>query len=108
MLFGSNPNFTSWGPFINHDTFIVQPVSRADFATAIIAFVLVIVFATSAAYVGYRQTRRSREPWKSAYIWMVWLEWASCLIIGIECMLFIVRAVRPSFYFFMSICQWLR
>jgi hypothetical protein len=105
MIFGLDSNFTSWGPFINHDTFIIQPVTPGDLATAIVVFVIVFGFAASAAYVGYKQTKRSREPWKSAYIWMVWAEWASCLLLAILCMLFIVRAVRPSFYFFMVICM---
>ncbi|KAF1915889.1 hypothetical protein BDU57DRAFT_209823 [Ampelomyces quisqualis] len=101
--FGIDPNFTAWGPFVNPKTFIIQPVTKGDLATAIVAFFVVIVFASSAAYVGYKQTRRSREPWKSAYIWMIWLEWASCLVMGIECLMFIMRVLRPSFYFFMSI-----
>jgi hypothetical protein len=103
MFFGLDPDFTSWGPFINHDTYIIQPVTRSDFITAIVAFIVVGGFATSAAYVGYKQTIRSREPWKSAYIWMIWLEWASCIGLAIECLLFLLRVVRPSFYFFMSI-----
>ncbi|KAH7409904.1 hypothetical protein DE146DRAFT_643284 [Phaeosphaeria sp. MPI-PUGE-AT-0046c] len=103
MFFGSDPNFTSWGPFINHETFIIQPVSQTDFATAIVAFVIIIGFATSTAYIGYKQTTRSREPWKSAYIWMVWLEWSSCIIISVLCLLYLTRVVRPSFYFFMCI-----
>lgn len=105
MLFGSDPTFTSWGPFINHDTFIIQPVSPSDLATAIVVFVIIIGFATSAAYIGYKQTIRLRQPWTSAYIWMVWLEWSSCIVIAVLCMLYLVRAVRPSFYFFFSLCK---
>jgi hypothetical protein len=106
MIFGLDSNFTSWGPFINHDTFIIQPVTRGDLATAIVVFAFCIGFAASAAHIGYKQTVRSREPWKSAYIWMVWLEWASCLVLAIECMLFLVRVIRPSFWFFFSICEY--
>jgi hypothetical protein len=105
MLYGIDPTFTSWGPFINHETYIIQPVNPADLATAIVAFLVVIGFAASAAYAGYKQTTRSREPWKSAYLWMVWAEWASCIILAILCLLFLIRIVRPSFYFFMVICK---
>ena len=103
MLYGLDTNFTSWGPFINHETYVIQPLTDSDFITAIVAFVIVILFALSAAYTGYKQTRKARSPWKSVYLWMVWLEIASSLVIAIECLLFLVRAVRPSFYFFMSI-----
>jgi hypothetical protein len=103
MLFGLDPNYKSWGPFIDHDNYKIQSVSHNDLITACIAFAVCIGFAASAAYVGYRQTSRSRKPWTSAYLWMVWLEWTASVIIAIECLLFLLRIIRPSFYFFMSL-----
>jgi hypothetical protein len=103
MIFGLDPSYTSWGPFIDHDTYQIQPVHRSDLVTAAIAFTVCVAFAVSAAYVGYKQTRRSQQPWKSAYIWMVWLEWSTSVVMAIECILFLLRIIRPSFYFFMSI-----
>jgi len=102
MLYGLDTKFTSWGPFIN-ETYAIQPLTHSDFITAIVAFVIVILFASSAAYADYKQIKKARAPWTSGYLWMVWLEIASSLIIAIECLLFLVRAVRPSFFFFMSI-----
>jgi hypothetical protein len=106
FFFGIDESFTSWGPFVNHETYFIQPVTRSDLATAICAFFVIITAASTAAYAGYKQTTRSREPWKSAYLWMVWMEWTSCVIMAVLCLMFIVRVVRPSFYFFMVICEY--
>jgi hypothetical protein len=103
MIFGLDPSYTSWGPFIDHDKYKIQSVSRSDLITAGAAFAFCVIFAISAAYVGYKQTRRSRQPWTSAYIWMVWLEWSASVVLAIECLLFLLRVIRPSFYFFLSI-----
>jgi len=106
MAFQYDPHFTSWGPFINHDTYVIQGVSREDIITTGVAYAIVSAFAVSTAYVGYKQTKRTRQPWKSAYIWMVWLEWAACVSIATESLLYILRVIRPSFYFYMSLCRY--
>jgi hypothetical protein len=103
MSFVHDPDFTSWGPFIQHDTFLTQPVSRTDVIIAGVTFGIICVFACSAAYVGVVQTRKSQQPWKSAYLWMIWLEWAACIVIGVEAILYLLKVIRPSFYFFMSL-----
>jgi hypothetical protein len=107
MSFVHDPGFTSWGPFIRHDVFLTQPVTRSDLITAGVAFGFVSIFACSAAFVGINQTRRSQQPWKSPYLWMIWLEWAACIVIGVEAILYLLRVIRPSFYFFMSLRTYL-
>jgi hypothetical protein len=64
-----------------------------------------MTFAISAAYLAVQQTRNSRRPWKSVYVWMIWIELVACIIIALECLLFLLYAIQPSFYFFMSICM---
>ncbi|CBY02093.1 hypothetical protein IAQ61_006681 [Plenodomus lingam] len=91
-----------WGPFIS-DRYQLLKITRLDIALASTAFALAGVFAILAAYTVVRQSRRSAKPWKSVYLWMVWLEWAASVVIAIECLLFLLRVIRPSFYFYMSI-----
>ncbi|KAF2823001.1 hypothetical protein CC86DRAFT_299984 [Ophiobolus disseminans] len=103
MTFRYDPTFTAFGPFVNSDTYLVPAVNRGDSITGGVVFGIVIAFAISTAYIGFRQTKRSRQPWKSAYIWMIWLEWTACVAIATVCLLFIYRIIRPSFYFFMGL-----
>lgn len=99
-----DPSYGPWGPFIPPNYQLLR-VTRLDIALASTAFALAGVFAISAAYVAVGQTRRNSKPWRSAYLWMVWLEWAASVVIAIECLLFLLRIIRPSFYFYMSICM---
>ncbi|KAF1848761.1 uncharacterized protein K460DRAFT_353702 [Cucurbitaria berberidis CBS 394.84] len=98
----TSPGFTAWGPFIKDD-YIIEPVSRSDLITAGVVFGLANIFALSAAYVIIRHTRASRRPLRSAYIWMIWLELAASVVIGIECLLHLLRIIRPSFYFYIQL-----
>ncbi|KAJ4395342.1 hypothetical protein N0V91_010904 [Didymella pomorum] len=100
--FNPDPTFTAWGPFIREDYYI-QPVTYRAIIVAGLVFGLAILFAVSAAYIGFRQTKASHKPWKSAYIWMIWLELAASVVIAIECLLYLLKVIRPSFYFYMSI-----
>jgi len=98
-----SPSYRPWGPFIPENYQLLR-VTQLDIALASTAFALAGVFAISAAYVAIRQTRQISKPWRSVYLWLVWLEWAASVVIAIECLLFLLRIIRPSFYFFMSIC----
>jgi hypothetical protein len=102
--YNPDPTFTAWGPFIRDDYYI-QPVSYRDLIVAGTVFGLANIFAVSAAYIASRQTRACRKPWRSAYIWMIWLELAASVVIGIECLLYLLKVIRPSFWFYMSICK---
>ncbi|KAL5461611.1 hypothetical protein PMIN06_002109 [Paraphaeosphaeria minitans] len=62
-----------------------------------------MIFAVSAAYLALQQTKNSRRPLKSVYVWMIWIELVACIIIAIECLLYLLYIIPPSFYFFMSI-----
>lgn len=105
MSFDFDPHFTSWGPFIQHETFQIQPLSQAAFIAATTIFVITGFVACSTAYAAFKQTKRSRGPWSSGYIWMIWMEWASCVALAIICMLHLLRVIRPSFYFYGACCK---
>ncbi|KAJ4984244.1 hypothetical protein SVAN01_10285 [Stagonosporopsis vannaccii] len=100
--FDPDPSFTAWGPFIRDDYYI-QPVTYRAISVAGVVFGLACIFAITAAIIAIRQTKACRNPWKSAYIWMVWLEIAASLVIAIECLLYLLKVIRPSFWFYMSI-----
>jgi len=97
-------HYTVWGPFIPDDYHLLR-ITRADIITAGVAFGLASFFALCAAYIAIGQTRSCRQPWRSAYVWMIWLELAASVAIAIECLLYLLRIIRPSFYLFMSICK---
>lgn len=95
---------TPWGPFISKH-YVGLTVSRGDIIAAAVVFGLTHIFALTAAYLGYHQTKACRKPWRCAYIWMIWLEMAACLALSMECFFFLLRFMGPSFYFYMSICR---
>ncbi|KAH7091567.1 hypothetical protein FB567DRAFT_436690 [Paraphoma chrysanthemicola] len=100
MSFTYDPNFTPWGPFIRKEGFLIQPLPQAAFIGATTIFALTGVFACSTASIAIAQTRRSRRPWSSGYIWMIWAEWASCVALALICFLHLLRVIRPNFYFY--------
>lgn len=100
--FDPDPTFTAWGPFIRDDYYI-QPVTYRAITVAGIVFGLANLFGISAVFIAFRQTRACRYPLKSAYIWMIWLEIAASFVIAIECLLYLLKVIRPSFWFYMSI-----
>ncbi|KAJ8117044.1 hypothetical protein OPT61_g1669 [Boeremia exigua] len=100
--FKPDPSFTAWGPFVRDDYYI-QPVTYRAITVASIVFGLASLFGISAVTIAFRQTRACRYPLKSAYIWMIWLEIAASFVIAVECLLYLLKVIRPSFWFYMSI-----
>jgi hypothetical protein len=98
------PGYTAWGPFVR-DNYKILRTTQADIIVAGTVLGLANLFALSAAFIAVRQTRISRRPWRSAYIWMIWLELIASVVLSIICMLFLLRKIRPSFYFYMGICN---
>jgi len=100
-----NPGYTAWGPFIRDDYYI-QPLSRRSLIISSVIFGLAMCVALLAIYLAVRQTNASRTPLKSPYIWMIWLEIIACVVLAIQCICYLQMVIRPSFYFFMSICKY--
>jgi hypothetical protein len=102
--FDPDPTFSAWGPFVP-ESYHMQPVTYRAIVVAGIVFGLTNIFAFSAAYIAFGQTKACRSPWRSVYIWMIWLELAASIVIAIECLLHLLKIIRPSFWFYMSICK---
>lgn len=99
------PGYTAWGPFVR-DNYKILRTTQADIIVAGTVFGLANAFGLSAAFIAVRQTRISRRPWRSAYIWMIWLELVASVVISIICLLFLLHKIRPSFYIYMGICKY--
>jgi hypothetical protein len=93
--FKDDPTFVPWGPFVSTH-FVNEPISRTDIITASVVWCLTLVAACSAIFLGYGQTRSSRSPLRSAYVWMIWIELAVCFAMGLECYLHMLKTIRPS------------
>ncbi|KAF2014551.1 hypothetical protein BU24DRAFT_451561 [Aaosphaeria arxii CBS 175.79] len=97
--FDNDPNFKPFGPFIPHD-YVVERIRTRTVIIGCTIFAVSTIFTLSAAYIGVLQTRRIRKPWRSAYIWMIWLENIASTAISILCILHLFKIIRPSFYFY--------
>jgi hypothetical protein len=90
-----DPSFTPWGPFISA-TYKNEVITQADIIVASIVWGLTLINATIAIYFGYKQTRSSRSPLRSVYVWMIWLELFASFMMGLECFLHLLKYIRPS------------
>ncbi|SPJ79018.1 uncharacterized protein FTOL_07409 [Fusarium torulosum] len=95
--------------FLIPDHYVVVPPSTTDqlVASIIWGFTLAIgIFSAQKAakqtWEQYKRTGRAR-----AYIWMIWAEWLSSMVIGILSWCFIRGYIAPSFWvFFALLCFW--
>ncbi|CAI6334885.1 unnamed protein product [Periconia digitata] len=99
------PGFVAWGPFIP-STYKNEDITLADVVIASVVWGLTVVFSILAVYLGYGQTIGSRYPWKSIYVWLIWLELIVCFVMGLECFLHLMKIIRPSFAFYFTILFW--
>ncbi|KKY23084.1 hypothetical protein UCDDS831_g03209 [Diplodia seriata] len=93
------------GPFIS-PTYETEMINKGDFAAATAVFALTVIWGGICAWQGWTQTMQARNPWRSAYIWLIWLELVVSLIMAAECWIFMLRLIHPSFVFYMSILFW--
>ncbi|OCL11093.1 hypothetical protein AOQ84DRAFT_387077 [Glonium stellatum] len=103
--FRPNASFIAWGPFIGKD-FTNQPVNVSDIVIASVIWFLTLVCVAIACWLAYRQTKSSRFPLRSVYVWLIWLELLASLLMGIECFLHLLKYIKPSFVFYLSILFW--
>ena len=90
-----DPNFKPWGPFVSPN-FVNEPISRTDIITASVVWGFTLIATITAVFLGYGQTKSSRSPLHSPYVWMIWIELAVCFGMGIECYLHMLKIIRPS------------
>src|SRR3712207_6235186 len=95
--FRHDPSFIAWGPFIP-STYRNEPITLADIIISSVVWSLTCIFSILACYLGYGQTKGSRYPWRSTYVWLIWLELVVCFVMGLECFLHLLKFIRPSEY----------
>ncbi|KAF2682185.1 hypothetical protein K458DRAFT_479029 [Lentithecium fluviatile CBS 122367] len=103
--FRPDVDFRPWGPFVPHD-FKNQTITGVDIVIASVIFGLTLVNVAIAIYLGYRQTRSSRTPLRSVYVWLIWLELFVSFCMGLETFLHLLKVIKASFAFYFSILFW--
>ncbi|EKG09188.1 hypothetical protein MPH_13816 [Macrophomina phaseolina MS6] len=95
----------SIGPLISPN-YIPEDITKADVAISSTVWGLTLVWCGICSWQGLGQTKRARRPWKTVYIWMIWLELLVCFLMGLECWCFIIKWVHPSYAFYFTILFW--
>ncbi|CAN9228016.1 unnamed protein product [Alternaria alternata] len=99
------PSFQPWGPFIS-DSYENEPITESDIIIASVVWALTLINVIVALWLIQKQTRGSRSPLRSVYIWMIWLELIVSFVMGLESFLHLLKYIRPSFAFYFTILFW--
>ncbi|KAG7108691.1 hypothetical protein HYQ44_012055 [Verticillium longisporum] len=88
--------------------FVLEEVSRYDIIIASLALGFTIGFGWLTTWTAAKQTkhvwrRHGMRVWRNAYVWMIWLEIAVCLVFAIICFLYLLHVIPPSFAFYFTI-----
>lgn len=94
------------GPIISPN-YVPEDITKGDFAAATAVWGLTLVWGGICTWQSWGQTKQARNPVRSVYIWLVWLELLVSLIMGAECWIFMLRLIHPSFMFYFTICEFL-
>ena len=85
-----------------------QAITGADIVIASVVFGLTIVNVGIAIHLGYSQTKSSKSPLRSVYVWLIWLELLVSFLMGLECYLHLMKIIRASkFSIFLLLTVWL-
>jgi undecaprenyl pyrophosphate phosphatase UppP len=87
--------FKPWGPLIS-PTYENEPITKADIVVASAVWALTLVNVVIALWQVSKQTKTSRSPLKSVYVWMIWLELIVSFVMGLECFLHLLKLIPPS------------
>jgi hypothetical protein len=93
--FHDDPSFQPWGPFISKH-YENEPITQTDIIIASVVWGLTLINVIVALWLIVKQTRGSRSPLRSVYIWMIWLELIVSFIMGLECLLHLLKYIKPS------------
>jgi len=93
--FKIDPAFKAWGPFIGKH-YENEGITKSDIVIASIVWGLTLVCVILAIFLGIGQTRSSRSPLRSVYVWLIWLELLVSFLMGIECYLHLLKYIKPS------------
>lgn len=89
------PGFKPWGPFIG-ENFVQEPITEQNIIVASVVWGLTLVNIIIAIWLIYGQTKGSRSPLRSVYVWMIWIELIVSFVMGLECYLHLLKIIRPS------------
>jgi hypothetical protein len=93
--FRENTLFKPWGPLIS-PTYRNEPITKADILVASVVFALTLINVIVALWQVSYQTKNSRSPIRSAYIWMIWLELSVSFVMALESYLHLLKIIKPS------------
>jgi hypothetical protein len=93
--FRPNADVRPWGPFVSPN-YVSQPITYTDFTVATVVWVLTLGNAALAVRSGFKQSRSSRSPLRSVYVWLIWLELGASFAMGLQCYLYLLKLIRPS------------
>lgn len=82
--------------------FVLEEVSRYDIIIASLALGFTIGFGWLTTWTAAKQTkhvwrRHGMRVWRNAYVWMIWLEIAVCLVFAIICFLYLLHVIPPRY-----------
>ncbi|KAF2709053.1 hypothetical protein K504DRAFT_455957 [Pleomassaria siparia CBS 279.74] len=103
--FRNDPSFVAWGPLIPAH-YQNEPITLVDVTVASVVWGLTCMAIILALYLGYGQTKASRSPLRSTYVWLIWLELLVSFLMGLECYLHLLKIISPSFAFYFTILFW--
>ncbi|KAF2829040.1 hypothetical protein CC86DRAFT_392267 [Ophiobolus disseminans] len=103
--FRQGASFKPWGPLIS-PKYENEQITKADIVVASVVWALTLVNVIIALWQVAKQTKTSRSPLRSVYVWMIWLELIVSFVMGLECYLHLLKLIPPSFAFYFTILFW--
>ncbi|OSS44969.1 hypothetical protein B5807_09170 [Epicoccum nigrum] len=103
--FRDDPSFQPWGPLISPN-YTNEEITTADIIIASVVWGLTLCNVVIGIWLAWGQSKASRSPLRSVYVWMIWLELGISFIMGLECFLHLLKYIRPSFAFYFTILFW--
>jgi hypothetical protein len=93
--FRNDPSFQPWGPLISPN-YTNEEITTADIIIASVVWGLTLCNVLIGIWLAWGQSKASRSPLRSVYVWMIWLELGISFIMGLECFLHLLKYIRPS------------
>jgi hypothetical protein len=90
--------FEPWGPLISPH-YVKEPISNADIIVSSVVWALTLINAIIGCWLAIQQTKGSKYPARSTYVWMIWLELGASFIMGFECYMHLLKFIKPSEWF---------
>lgn len=95
--FRENVPFQPWGPLISPE-YENENITKSDIIVASVVWALTLINVIVALWQVSTQTKESRSPRRSAYIWMIWLELVISFVMGLQCYLHLLKVIPPSMF----------